>query len=224
MEESERDHELAMYAHEMRGTLTIIAGYAEMLRRDLTTEERVRASDGVQRAVSRADQLVSALLSGHVSVTACDVSSTVDLAAITRQVAEEHEVASARSIVTDVPESLIICGDGVALGRVIDNLVSNALKYSLGRSNVELKLRRAPQIAVLEVSDRGPGIAIADRETVFEPYIRLQRDRSVSGTGLGLSVVKRIVEAHGGTIVITDREGGGTIVRVELPYDASLQL
>lgn len=220
----ERDNELAMYAHEMRGALTIVAGYTEMLRRDLNAEDRQRALDGIERAVTRADLLVGALMDGHYSVTECDISGSLDLPSMVREVAEEHAAASGRTIRLELPDTLHICGDGAALARVLDNLISNGLKYSLDRSEVEVTVRRAPGVVVLEVADRGPGIPAEQRDTIFEPYVRLSHDGGVPGSGLGLSVVKRIVDAHSGRIEVADREGGGTVVRVELPFDPAMRL
>ena len=70
--------------------------------------------------------------------------------------------------------------------------------------------------ALLEVSDRGPGIPAEDRERIFEPFERLRIDDEIPGTGLGLAIVRDVVQAHGGTVAIVDRPGGGTTMRAEL--------
>ena len=98
------------------------------------------------------------------------------------------------------------------------NLISNAMKYSPAGSPVEVALEPTRGNVVLRVSDRGPGVPQPDRVRVFEPFQRagLSKD-AVPGVGLGLFVVRRIVEAHGGEIAIEDTPGGGAAFRVSLP-------
>jgi two-component system sensor histidine kinase KdpD len=103
--------------------------------------------------------------------------------------------------------------------QVVVNLLENALKYSAVGSPIEVTASLADGNARLEVADRGVGIPPEDLARVFDKFYRVQRPESVGGTGLGLSISKGIVEAHHGTIEARGREGGGTIVSVELPLD-----
>jgi signal transduction histidine kinase len=103
------------------------------------------------------------------------------------------------------------------LSRVIRNLLNNASRHAISRVDVTVRLTSG-QVR-LEVSDDGLGIAPADRERVFDRFVRLDPDRSRGGggAGLGLAIVREIVAAHGGTVTIADGIGTGTCVTVQLP-------
>jgi signal transduction histidine kinase len=124
--------------------------------------------------------------------------------------------AAGCAIHTDIsPASLI--GDPVAVSRVIRNLVDNAVRHA--KSRVDIAVGSRDGSAVLVVSDDGPGIAPAERARVFGRFVRLDSDRARSGggSGLGLAIVAEVVAAHGGTVTIDHRPGGGTKMIVELP-------
>jgi signal transduction histidine kinase len=108
-------------------------------------------------------------------------------------------------------------GDPVAVSRVIRNLVDNAVRHAKSRVDIYVDNRNGD--AAITVSDDGPGIALAERARVFERFVRLDSDRARSsgGTGLGLAIVAEVVAAHGGTVTIDERVGGGTTMTVVLP-------
>ncbi|MCV7242757.1 HAMP domain-containing protein [Mycobacterium mantenii] len=112
-------------------------------------------------------------------------------------------------------------GDPAAMSRMIRNLVENAVRHAV--SCVAIEVGGRDEVAVLVVSDDGPGIAPADRSRVFERFVRLDSDRARSGggAGLGLAIVAEIVAAHGGTVSIDDPPCGGTKITVTLPPNAS---
>jgi signal transduction histidine kinase len=110
-----------------------------------------------------------------------------------------------------------VLGDRKRLERVLINLLSNAVKYSPQGSEVVVSMWKQGTTVRLAVQDQGQGIAPEDMERVFQPFIRLDRTRrSASGTGLGLVSVKKIVEAHGGTVRLHSEPGKGTTVEVRL--------
>ncbi|BBZ69053.1 HAMP domain-containing sensor histidine kinase [Mycobacterium paraseoulense] len=111
-------------------------------------------------------------------------------------------------------------GDPVAISRMIRNLVENAVRHASSR--VALEVGGSAGMAVVTVSDDGPGIPPADRARVFERFVRLDSDRARSGggAGLGLAIVAEVVAAHGGTVTVDDRPGGGTRMVVSLPQRA----
>jgi two-component system OmpR family sensor kinase len=117
---------------------------------------------------------------------------------------------------SDLP---IIEGDAVLIRRVIDNLVDNARKYSEPKSPIILRLRRAGDGLELAVIDRGMGIDAADLPHIFTPFFRADRSRTrkTGGVGLGLTLVRRIVTAHGGSVDVTSTVGQGTEMCVHLP-------
>ena len=121
--------------------------------------------------------------------------------------------------VATVPARLI--GDRAAVARMIRNLVDNAVRHA--KSRVDIHVGSRDGNVILTVSDDGPGIAPADRARVFERFVRLDSDRSRSGggTGLGLAIVAEVAAAHGGTVSIDDRPGGGTKITVALPQHIS---
>jgi signal transduction histidine kinase len=108
-------------------------------------------------------------------------------------------------------------GDPVAVSRVIRNLVDNAVRHAKSRVDIHVGSRNGD--ATITVSDDGRGITLAERTRVFERFVRLDSDRARSsgGTGLGLAIVAEVVAAHGGTVTIDDRPGGGTTMTVVLP-------
>jgi two-component system, OmpR family, sensor kinase len=221
--------EIALLAHELRGALTVIAGYTALLRHPLAEAEREAAMDGIERAIARADVLCGEALEGRAPTPAkYRVSEPVSITELAEQVAADQHSATGREIRVriETPAELIVTGDGQALARALGNLVGNAAKYSPADSPLDVCVTREVRpflgdAAIIEVADRGPGVPAEMRERVFEPFERLGRDATTPGTGLGLAIVKNVVTAHDGRVEILDREGGGTIVRVELPAETS---
>jgi signal transduction histidine kinase len=114
-----------------------------------------------------------------------------------------------------------ITGDPAGMSRMIRNLVNNAVRHA--NSLIVIEVSSPDRTAILSISDDGPGIAPAERTRVFERFVRLDSDRSRSsgGAGLGLAIVAEVVAAHGGTVSIDDRPGGGTKVIVTLPQHSN---
>ncbi|ORW87919.1 histidine kinase [Mycobacterium sp. IEC1808] len=141
-----------------------------------------------------------------------------DLAEV--EVARVRRNESGCAIDTDIA-SARLTGDAVAVSRVVRNILDNAVRHAKSRVDVHVGCRAGT--AVLTVSDDGPGVPAGERVRVFERFVRLDSDRSRSGggTGLGLAIVAEVVAAHGGTVTIDDRPGGGTTVIVAFPLDAN---
>jgi signal transduction histidine kinase/HAMP domain-containing protein len=227
--ESERmkDEFFALVSHELRTPLTSIIGYLELVlgdEEDLSEDAR-RFLEVVQRNGKRLLRLVGDMLfvaqveAGRLSLE----RSTIDLWAIASEAVEAARPQADRGRVQlglqadRVPPML---GDRDRFGQMLDNLISNALKFTPDGGHVEVRLLDAGDRAVLEISDDGIGIAPADQAQLFERFYRSQvaSERQIQGAGLGLTIVRTIVEAHGGTITLSSREGVGTTFRVELPY------
>jgi two-component system sensor histidine kinase KdpD len=107
--------------------------------------------------------------------------------------------------------------DFTLMVQVVVNVLDNAVKYSPEKTMIEISADLTDKNARIQIADRGVGIPTDDLPRVFDKFYRVQRPESVSGTGLGLSISKGIVETHHGTIYASTREGGGTIVTIELP-------
>jgi signal transduction histidine kinase len=130
----------------------------------------------------------------------------------------------------DAPAPVSFWGDGLQIKQVIVNLLVNALKFTPAGGSVTLSVRHAAPAhsvsgiasrthAELAVRDTGPGIPLEERERIFGRGVRLTRDEKVPGSGLGLAVVREIVQAHGGGIRVDDTPGGGATILVDLPLD-----
>lgn len=213
-ERSERNPELALLAHEVRGALTVISGLSELLKRALDESERESAIDGIARAVRRIDTLIAQALDG--TLTSGSGHERVDLAALTGRVIDEQRSVSGRDITFEVRAQPVVLGAPEALERALGNLIDNALKYSLMTSPVDVSVTQDGDRAILAVADRGPGIPPSMHDLIFQPFERASA-QDVPGTGLGLTVVRGVAESHGGTASVQDRPHGGSVFRVELP-------
>jgi two-component system osmolarity sensor histidine kinase EnvZ len=140
----------------------------------------------------------------------------VDLAGVVRRECEERSANGARVDATLTADRVMVSGDRAALARAVGNLIDNAVKYG-GEAAVTMTCNSDE--AEIIVDDRGPGVPAAEREHIFEPFLRLDasRNRDRGGTGLGLAIAHQFVQGHGGAITVEDRPGGGARFRVRLP-------
>lgn len=143
----------------------------------------------------------------------------VDLVSMLQTLIDDAADAGATARL-EAPDSLVLPGRSLALKRAFSNLIENALKYASG---VEVRVTRETESARITFRDSGPGIPEASQSTVFEPFVRLETSRSkeTGGFGLGLSIARAAIEAHGGTIRLANRAQGGLEVSVSLPCNAS---
>jgi two-component system sensor histidine kinase SenX3 len=126
------------------------------------------------------------------------------------------------TVEVDVPEGLpAVRGDARALRRALENVITNAVKFARqgGWIGVRAHAGEDGRTVTLRVEDRGPGIPRSDREKVFDPFYRGAdaRRSQTPGSGLGLSLVRHVVEAHGGRVELGGGQGGGAVVTLELP-------
>jgi len=225
-----KDEFLSLVSHELRTPLTSIRGYLDLVldgeAGELNPEQR-RFLDAVERNSGRLLRLVGDLLfvaqadAGRLSLE----RGSVDLSELAAHCVEEAAPAATEKSVSLVllaePVPSLV-GDRGRLAQVLDNLVSNALKFTPEGGSVQVRTRAGGNQVVLEVEDSGIGIPVADQPRLFERFFRsaVAEDQAIPGTGLGLAIVKAIVEAHSGEISISSREGVGTTFRVELPLAA----
>ncbi|MFM8333986.1 MAG: sensor histidine kinase, partial [Opitutaceae bacterium] len=210
-------------AHDLRTPLTRLRGTAELAIPDGGDPAETRAA--LAGCVEETDRLLH-LLERLLDVSAAEAGAlklnreTIDLRALTtravdlyREVAEEKRIA----VALDQPHPVECSVDPVRVGQVVNNLLDNALKYTPPGGGVVLGVRHEAGRAVLTVTDNGPGIAPMEREAVFRRLYRSDTSRSQRGLGLGLSMVKAIVEAHGGDVAAGEAPGGGARLTVSLP-------
>jgi two-component system OmpR family sensor kinase len=140
------------------------------------------------------------------------------------EIAAELPAAAERRISVDVPRAPWplppVLGDADLLALALINLVDNAVKYTAPGDRIEVRAREAAGQVVIEVADTGPGIAREELEHIWEELYRGSRGRTVPGSGLGLALVRAVVERHGGRVAAESRVGHGTVVRVRLPAGA----
>jgi two-component system sensor histidine kinase KdpD len=123
-----------------------------------------------------------------------------------------------RKIQVNVPAGFpLVPMDFTLIAQVLVNVLENAVKYSPADSTIEVSAELLDEKTRIKIADRGAGIPSEDLTRIFDKFYRVQRPENVSGTGLGLSISKGIVEVHHGTIYASAREGGGTIITIELP-------
>lgn len=196
-------------SHDLKTYLTRLRLRVEMMPDNDYRERAVTDIEAMQVLLS------DALSFARTSFNHNDVP-VIDLAATVAQCVREHpERASAITIGT-MTTALPVRIDGLALRRVIDNLLGNAIRYG---ERVTIRVERQDGMAVLQMDDEGPGIPAPMLEAVFEPFFRAEQSRNLDrgGSGLGLTIVKQIVEGHQGTTTLTNRPEGGLRVRVHLP-------
>jgi signal transduction histidine kinase len=146
----------------------------------------------------------------------------VDLSALAEEVSERLSVLAEerrQTLETRVDGPVMVSGDRPTLRQALLNLVDNAIKYSPEATRVLVRVGRDSDRAWVEVKDEGPGIPPEDRDRIFERFYRIDasRSREMGGTGLGLSLVKGIAEAHAGHVELETERGRGTLFRMVLP-------
>jgi signal transduction histidine kinase len=175
-----------------------------------TMEATVAELDRVQRTLGTLLQIAQADGRGRDVVT-----EDVDLAALAREMVELYQPeAGAREIGLEHTgvESATLTGNRQLLAQAIVNLLENALKYVAAGGHVAVEVEQSTKHVRLVVSDNGPGIPQQDRERILQPFVRLDRDRSQVGSGLGLSLVAAVMRLHGGTIELADNAPGLRVV------------
>ncbi|MBM7517768.1 sensor histidine kinase [Nocardioides nitrophenolicus] len=229
----EREHAVAEYrrtlidvlSHELRGTAAAIAHTVDALRAEPELGAAVEAGldvvhGGAERLRSVVDDMSALAKLGRADVPLRALPA--DLAALARESIALHSAeAHGRGVAVDLDATgeTVVDGDPEDLGRMIDNLVSNAIKYSEPEGRVVVRVAAEPDGVVLSVSDVGIGIDPADREHVFEEFFRSRSlaVRRRPGAGLGLAIAQRVATLHGGVIRVDSTPGAGTTFTVALP-------
>jgi PAS domain S-box-containing protein len=220
-----RDEFLSIASHELKTPLTALQLQLELVNVPEPArpedEKLTRHMDRARRLTARLGQLVEALLdvsriaTGRLTLNL----ESFDLGDASREVVErlrDSAKAAGCELSLEASGSLEGRWDRLRVEQVLMNLISNSIKYAAGRP-IELSLARDADTAVIEVSDRGPGIPEGELSRIFERFERAASARHYGGMGLGLYVARQIAEAHGGTIAAGNRAGGGACFTIGLP-------
>jgi signal transduction histidine kinase len=220
---------VSMASHEFRTPLAIIDGHTQRLisRSDrVTTEELAHRAQKVKSMVRRMTQLIDNLIgSARLIDGPIDLyyhPSRVDLRWLLRDSCQlQRELTpDARILEPAGAQQLIVYGDASLLGQLFCNLLSNAVKYSPEGAHIEVEAAQEDAEIVVSIRDRGIGIPEEERERVFERYYRGSNTSGIGGSGVGLSLVRSIVDLHKGAISLESREGEGSCFTLRLPGDS----
>ena len=210
-------------AHDLRTPVTRLRGGAEAALRSATTEAEYRAALG--EVVEEADR-VATMLDALMDLAEAEAGTMalhvepIDLASILRDAADLYgDVAEAKGVrlESDVPQQLPMTGDPNRLAQAIANLLDNGVKYTPPGGAVMLRGAAGADGPVVTVEDTGVGIPAEELPRIWDRLFRGDRSRSERGLGLGLSLVKAIVDHHGGRVDVASRPGAGTTFTVHLP-------
>lgn len=210
-------------SHDLRTPLVSITGALTSLQEDGALDEKAQQAllDNAREEAERLNGIVGNLL----DMTRVESGALV----VKREPAELQDVIGAaleqlngrlgnRSVQINVPQELpLVPLDFGLIVQVLVNLIDNAIKYSPPDSPIEIRAEANKQAVEVQVADHGLGIPTQDLERVFDKFYRVQHPHNVSGSGMGLSIGKGIIEAHGGRIWAVNRPGGGTVIHFTLP-------
>jgi signal transduction histidine kinase len=214
-------------SHDLRTPLTRLRGTAEMALAGPPDVDRYR--EALADCVEETDRVLT-MLNALMDITEAETGTMplrrerVSLKGVVTRAAELYrEVADARGVVltADAPHDVAVTGDPVRLEQVAANLLDNAIKYTPDGGQVRIELVPEDGRAILRVTDTGAGIASDELPRIWERLFRGDRSRAERGLGLGLSLVKAIVEAHGGTVGVASELGRGSTFEADLPSAAA---
>jgi len=213
-------------SHDLRSPLVSITGALSSLdEAGPALDEEVKHSllETAREEAERLNRLVGNLLditrleAGAMQLhrEACDVQELIG-----SSLQQIGSPLKNRQVNVEIPAKLpLVSLDFVLFSRVLVNIIDNALKYSPQDKPIDIHTRITNHHLELSVADRGEGIPPEDLERIFDKFYRVQRPDNVGGTGLGLSICKGIIEAHGGSIRVVNRRGGGAIFTISMPLE-----
>lgn len=213
---------VASVSHELRTPITSIRGAVAASRRTDEPAQREELLDVIDRQSGRLQAMVEEMLVAARMQESANRPNTeaIDLCALVRLTALDSEVAG-RPVDVELPDRCSVRAEPELLRRVLTNLIENAHKY--GTEPVRVTIQVDDDKVVLSVIDNGPGVPRDERERVFERFYRIDPNGTKPGMGLGLSIVRGLVESVGGTVWVEDGPGGGAAFRVALRANALVE-
>jgi len=223
-----KDEFIGLVSHEMRTPLTVIIGALHTILTEETRLSSQERSQLLQDAVWEAESL-SHLLSNLLELSRAQSErlllhrESISIEALIQDMAKKMKQQSpGHEFIVDIPSKLPrVYADPVRLDHILRNLIENAVKYSPQGSQITVAVKRENENLVIAVKDEGVGISLNDQDKLFKPFERLgfSQANTVKGTGLGLLVCKRLVEAHGGRIWVKSEPGHGATFLFTLPLE-----
>ncbi|MPZ88194.1 MAG: GHKL domain-containing protein [Nitriliruptorales bacterium] len=214
---------VAIVSHEFRTPLTSIMGFAQTLEQRIDQMDRrtmMTCLRSIEHQARRLERIVTNLLvaSAEVTSTPDQIARLTPVAAAVLQELEEFPGRGGHRVVADIESGLGARMSSEAAARILTNLLDNALKFAAPNTEIRLAARRAGELAVLEVANQGAPIHEDDLERIFHPFVQADSSdtRRAEGIGLGLAIVRRLAEAHGGRVEARNDEPWVTLV-VSLP-------
>lgn len=210
-------------AHDLRTPLARLRAGAELALREAGGTPR--SEEALAEAIEESDRVL-AMMTTLMDITGAETGAmrldrhVEDLAAVAREAVDLYDIVSTERgvhIVTRLSPGVLVTIDRARIRQACANLIDNAVKYTGAGGQVEVTVARADDFAVLRVQDTGRGIPLEDRARVWERLYRGDQSRSERGLGLGLALVKAIVEAHGGHVNVESEVGNGSIFDIRLP-------
>ncbi len=226
---------VSMAAHELRTPLAAVRGYLELLRYRKSGDTNVESGGYLQQALKSTAEL-GGLINNLLDVTRIERGTLalhmdeMDIAdSVSQAVQDSQFSAQEKQIVMTYygpPESCKVIGDEIALREVINNLLSNSIKYTLDKGQIGVTLERKDDNYLVHVKDTGIGIPRDALPNLFTKFYRVHGglDSGSSGTGLGLFISKSIMERHGGSISVQSEEGKGSVFTYSIPVLTSDRL
>jgi len=210
--DEERETLLAGIAHEVRNPLGALDLFAGLLCEELVGRPEASHAERLRTELAALEKVVGEFL--EYARTRPPVRQDVDLAAVAAEVADLCAPLAANRLVSLSAEGDgAVRGDREQLRRALVNLTRNAVEAAPAASEVVVAAFGEGKGATLEVRDRGPGLSKEARSHLFQPFFTTKE----KGTGLGLALAKKVADAHGGTLTLVEREGGGTVARLSIP-------
>jgi len=220
----ERDEFFSLVTHEIKNPLTSVQGYADIIEMELNSSNVQEAQQAVQVVKIEARKILrlmedlldsSKMQAGKFSIR----KEPLDLRAIVSVMVRKYDGTSEHSFSLKVAEDLpTVQGDETRIGQVIENLVSNAVKYSPEKTPIQITLWSDASAVYCSVADKGLGVSPEKLPLIFERFYRVEEGGAeVKGTGLGLFISREIVRMHGGEIRVKSKVGQGSVFTVELP-------
>ncbi len=224
--EREKANLMSMFAHDMKSPLIAIQGFVLRLlahTTDMAGEKREKYLEIIKREAGKLDHLINDFLEFSRLQTG-KLNLNLSVTSLDQELLELFETYHPRASQSGIELRLensealpLIEADAARLRRVLTNLLDNALKFTLGEGKVTILTQQTDHDIRIKIIDEGRGIDAEDLHTVFEPFQRGRRAEDTGGIGLGLAVVKAIVEAHGGRVVLESELGKGSVFTVILP-------